>query len=430
MLPVPGNFAVLCELITYTAENSAFYARKWADIGCSAVPSSPEDFATRFPFTTKAELAADQSAHPPYGTALNRPVSEYLRCHHTSGSTGSPIRWLDTASDWSALTDDWVTVFQAAGVTRSDRVFVAFSFGPFLGFWLAFEAAQRLGCLTLPGGGMSSSLRARALLDNRCTILCGTPTYLLHLAAAAQEAEIDLTASGVRLLLVAGEPGGSLPAVRQRISQAWPGARVFDHHGMTETGPVSYEHPEIPGSLVVLGRSFWAEIIEPGGRNPVPDGAIGELVLTTLRRRQSPVFRYRTGDLVRAVRTNSQGTLEVDPTALILEGGILARTDDMVIVRGVNIFPTAVDEIVRGFPEIGEYRVLEDRTSELVEISLQVEAPEGVAEKLSSKLSQRLGIRIPVARVDPGSLPRYELKARRWVRRNGQNDSDDRKNKG
>ncbi len=410
------HFTALQELVALLTAKNPFYARKWAASGAGTPPASAPDFAALVPFTTKGELVADQAAHPPYGSHLTWSLEQYVRCHQTSGTTGAPLRWLDTAADWQALTEDWVTVFRAAGLTPADRVFVAFSFGPFLGFWLAFEAAQRLGCLTLPGGGMSTALRTQVLLENQCTVLCGTPTYLLHLAATAAAEGVDLTRSSVRLLVVAGEPGGSLPTTRARLSEAWNGARVFDHHGMTEVGPVTYEHPQQPGNLVVLERSFWAEVIDPAGSQPVPDGATGELVLTTLRRPGSPLVRYRTGDLVRARRIPAAGTWESSPTALVLEGGILGRVDDMIVIRGVNLYPSALEEWIRNFPDIAEYRVTHDRRAALPELSVEIEAVPATAEALASMLQQHLALRIPVHSVPAGSLPRFELKARRWQR--------------
>ena len=407
---------VLRQFVAEVTNANPFYAQKWADLESHPLPSSAADFAARFPFTTKSELVRDQAAHPPYGTDLSLPLVQYVRCHQTSGTTGAPLRWLDTATDWSALTEDWVTVFRASGMTAEDRVFVAFSFGPFLGFWLAFEAAQRLGCLCFPGGGMSSALRARVLLENQCTVLCGTPTYLLHLAAAARNEGLDLSRSHVRLLVVAGETGGSLPTTRARLSEAWNGARVFDHHGMTEVGPVTYEHPQHPGTLVILEKSFWAEVIERGGTASVPDGELGELVLTTLRRPGSPLVRYRTGDVVRARRITSSGTLETGETALVLEGGILGRVDDMIVIRGVNLYPAAIDDLIGGFPDIVEYRVTHDLRADLPALTVEIEAPTTTPEIVAAKLRQSLGLRIDVQRVEPGSLPRSENKARRWQR--------------
>ena len=404
----------LRSLVAEIVETNAFYGRKFASLGCSALPASIADFTARFPFTTKAELVADQAAHPPYGTGLTYPLARYTRCHQTSGTSGAPLRWLDTPESWEAMKDDWCEVFRAAGVTAADPVFFAFSFGPFLGFWLAFEAAQKIGCLCFPGGGMSTALRARVLLENGCTVLCCTPTYALHLAATARAEGLDIGRGRIRRIIVAGEPGGSLPATRARLAEAWPGAEVFDHHGMTEVGPVTYEVPGRPGTLAVMTRSFFAEVLDPATDAPVGEGETGELVLTTLRRAASPLIRYRTGDLVRATRPP---TSDLGPPTLWLTGGILGRVDDMVVVRGVNIYPSAVEQIVRGLDGIGEYRVTLDTRGARSELAVEAETTPVVADELARRLHQALALRVPVAAVADGSLPRSELKARRWIRR-------------
>ena len=383
-----------------------FYQEKFRDI--AEVPfASWEEFTRRIPFTTKAEWVADQAAFPPYGRNLSFPFEHFTRLHQTSGTTGAPLRWLDTPDSWSVVVGDWVEVLRHAGVTAGDRVFFAFSFGPFLGFWGAFEAAQQMGCLGIAGGGMSTALRARVIFENQCTVLCCTPTYALHLAQQAAVEGWDLSASSIRLVVVAGEPGGSMPAVRNRLSQAWNGARIFDHHGMTEVGPVTYEDPAHPGNLVVLEQSHFVEVIDPAQCTPVgPDGT-GELVLTTLRRLASPAIRYRTGDLVRAPRRQPSG-------ALVLEGGILGRVDDMVVVRGVNVYPTAIEQLVRSIPELGEYRVTVDARQPMVELHLEVEGSATEAMELERRLRAQLGLRIPVEAVSPGALPQFEMKAKRW----------------
>jgi phenylacetate-CoA ligase len=415
MIPSPESaerWNQLRRLLRDTTASNPFYGRKFAAVGCSPEPASPLDFAARFPFTTKAELVADQAAHPPYGTNLSEPLARYTRCHQTSGTTGAPMRWLDTPESWSAMVDDWVSVLRAAGVQPGDRVFFAFSFGPFLGFWLAFEAAQRLGCLGIAGGGMSSSVRARVLLENQCTVLCCTPTYALHLGGILRTEHPELTALPVRTVLVAGEPGGSLPSTRQHIQAVWLGARVFDHHGMTEVGPVTHEVPGRPGSLLVMEDSFYAEILDPVTGQPVPEGHSGELVLTTLRRTASPLIRYRTGDRVIGRRDPTLGN------ALVLEGGILGRVDDMVILRGVNVYPTAIEELVRRVPAIGEYRVTHDTRQAMAELTIEIESNDATAaEVLERRLQASLAVRIPVTQVPEGTLPKSELKAKRWVRR-------------
>ena len=172
----PAALGLICGLLDRVLPTNAFYGRKYASVGCASLPASLDDFRTRFPLTTKAELVADQAAFPPYGSNLTYPVGAYTRCHQTSGTHGAPMRWLDTPESWSAMTDAWVEVLKQAGVGPGDRAFFPFSFGPLLGFWLAFEAAQRLGVLSVPGGGMSSVLRLRVLIEQGFTVMCCTPT--------------------------------------------------------------------------------------------------------------------------------------------------------------------------------------------------------------------------------------------------------------
>src|SRR5262245_10842636 len=235
------------------------YAEKFAKAGVDIFDVwSPADLP-RLPFTTKDELLADQEAHPPYGTVLTYPRERYRRVHQTSGTSGQPLRWLDTAESWDAMLGVWEAMFRIVGVRGNDRLFFPFSFGPFLGCWTAFEAAGRLGMMCLPGGGMSSTARLRYLLDHEATVVLCTPTYALRLAETAKKEGEDLAASPVRALIVAGEPGGSIPATRKRIEAAW-GARVFDHHGLTEVGPVGIECPDRPGGLHVIERDYVAEV--------------------------------------------------------------------------------------------------------------------------------------------------------------------------
>jgi phenylacetate-CoA ligase len=395
---------------------NAFYQKKFA--GLDPAVASLEDFSRRFPFTTKEELAGDQRARPPYGGNLTYPLEKYTRFHQTSGTSSAPLRWLDTPESWGWMLENWKEVYGAAGVGAGDRVYFAFSFGPFIGFWLAFEAAQQLQCLCLPGGSLGSAGRLRAICENKATVLCCTPGYAARLAEVAAEEKINLHDSAIRRIIVAGEAGGSILATRQRLEQLWPGARVFDHHGMTETGPVSHQCPARPGLLHILESAILAEVIDPNGA-AAAEGQAGELVLTTLGRTGSPVLRYRTGDLVRAVHFDRQ------PCAcgrhdLGLQGGILGRTDEMVIVRGVNIYPTAVEEIVRGFAEVAEYEVRVDKSASLAELVLRIEPRAGcgdaaaLLQRVQGALQAAFHLRVPVALAPAGSLPRFEMKAKRW----------------
>lgn len=406
--------ALLAELLL----KNPFYSGKLRAGGIHSDLASLDEFSARAPFTLKQEVMEDQRNHPPYGSNLTYPLERYTRFSQTSGTTGKPMRWLDTPESWVWMLDNWTQVFRVAGVTAEDHVFFAFSFGPFLGFWAAFEAAARMGCLCLPGGGMRSAARLQAILDNRATVLCSTPTYSIRLAEVAAEEKIDLAASKVRRIIVGGEPGGSIPATRTRIEELWPGARVVDHHGMTETGPVSYGCPAQLGVLHVIESAYIAEIVDPESGRAVPPGGRGELVLTNLGRTGSPLLRYRTSDVVQRA---ADPRCECGSCDLALAGGILGRTDDMVVVRGVNLYPSAIEDLLRACGGVAEYRV-EIRTSRaLPELAIQVEPSErqdgaGLAKRLEAALSNAFGLRIPVSSVPRGKLPRFEMKAHRWVR--------------
>src|SRR5262245_17775855 len=226
---------------------SPFYRQRFTSAGIERGGIQSLDDLKRLPFTTKAELLDDQQANPPYGTNLAVPLSRYIRCHQTTGTSGRRLRWLDTPKNWSWLTQElWPAIFNAAGLRDDDRLFFPFSFGPFLGFWAAFDGAQHMGRFVLAGGGFSTSARLQLLIEHQITVVLCTPTYGLRLAEAASADGIDLSGSRVRMLIVAGEPGGSIPAVRRRIEEGW-GARVFDHSGMTEIGSLGAEFEELPG---------------------------------------------------------------------------------------------------------------------------------------------------------------------------------------
>jgi phenylacetate-CoA ligase len=302
-------------------------------------------------------------------------------------------------------------------VGAGDRLFFPFSFGPFVGFWAAFESAAAMGYLCIPAGGMSTAARLRMIVDNAVTAVFCTPTYALRMAEVTREEKIDLAASSVRALIVAGEAGGSILPTRQRIEAAW-GARVFDHTGMTEIGAMSFECAARPGEGVhIIESEFIAEVIDPRSADPVDEGAVGELVLTNLGRLGSPLIRYRTGDQVRLTR----GRCDCGRSFARLEGGILGRVDDMFTIRGNNVFPTAVEAVLRSVPEVAEFRVNVREEGVLSRVDIEVE-PEatvpvnGLAERVGRAMQAALSFRAEVRVVAPGTLPRFEMKAHRFVR--------------
>jgi phenylacetate-CoA ligase len=380
---------------------------------------SPEHVLERLPFTTKADLESDQEQHPPFGTNLSFALESYSRIHQTSGSTGRPLWWLDTRESWQWCSRLWEEVYRAAGVTGADRIFFPFSFGPFLGFWAAFEAGIRLGSLSIPGGGMGTLARLRVLMETGATVVAATPTYALRMAEVARAEGIDLAGSAVRVIIVAGEPGGSVLSVKERMESAW-GARSFDHSGMTESGPFGFECVESPGGLHVIEDEFIVEVIHPETGKRLPEGEEGELVLTNLGRPGSPLLRYRTGDLAR-------WSLKACPCGRItgrLEGGILGRLDDMVYVGGNNLYPSAVEGVLRQFPEVAEYRVRLVQSREMTKLRVEIEPVPGLARGGAEALSARLAsllektflFRAEVASLEPGSLPRFEMKGKRFFK--------------
>jgi phenylacetate-CoA ligase len=413
------QLARLQALLQTLVPANPFYTRKLQAANLSGGIQSLESFIRQIPFTFKQELVNDQQNNPPYGTNLTYPLDRYTRLWQTSATSGNPMRWLDTPESHSWMLDNWAIVYEAAGVTSKDHVFFAFSFGLFLGFWTAFESAARIGCLCLPGGGMRSAARLQTMIDTGATVLCCTPTYAIRLAEVAAEENIDLSRAQVQTIIVAGEPGGGIPATRTHIESLWNGARLFDHHGMTETGPVSYECPKRPGVLHVIEPAFIPEVVDPETGRAATPGEVGELVLTNLGRLGSPLLRYRTGDLV---RPGADARCVCGSFNMALEGGILGRGDEMVIVRGVNLYPTAVEEVVRSCGGVAEYRVEIHSASALPQLSMQVEPlpnqsdVAGLIHRLESSLHKAFSLRIAVSAVPPGSLPRFELKAKRWVR--------------
>ncbi len=391
---------------------NAFYRRKLAAAGIA--PGRALEAWQDLPFTTKTELSDDQAAHPPYGTDLTYPLERYVRLHQTSGTTGAPLRILDTAESWAWWARVWADhVYAAAGVGGGDRVFFCFSFGPFIGFWSAFAGAERLGALCVSGGAQSTSERAAAIVAHGPTVLLSTPTYALRLAEVARAEGVDLPSSALRVSIHAGEPGASIPATRERIEREL-GVEAFDHTGATEVGPTGFSCAARDGVHLVEGELV-AEIRDPASGAVAEEGE-GELVLTNLGRWGMPVIRYRTGDHVVAARE----TCGCGRTWLKLRGGILGRVDDMVIARGVNVYPSALEAVIRRFADVAEYRVEVYDERGMTELRVIVEPAraesDGLDGAVADAIHRALGLRCEVTLAAPGSLPRYELKAKRFVR--------------
>ncbi len=388
------QLARLNDLLARILPTNAFYRRKFGGL---TLPLSWDEFHA-LPFTAKSDVA----------NLATYPREHYVTYHQTSGTTGRPLGVLDTDESWKWWTECWQYVYAAAGVTARDRIFFAFSFGPFIGFWSAYAAARRLGALTIPGGGLDSKGRLQLIHNSEATVLMCTPTYALHLAEVARAEGIPIRDGSIRVSIHAGEPGASIPSVRARIEESW-GARAFDHAGGTEVGAYGFSCEAREG-IHLNEAEFIGEVLDPVTGRPCEAGAAGELVITNLGRAGWPVIRYRTGDIV-AVGTRA---CRCGRRFLTFPGGITGRTDDLVILRGVNVFPSAIEAIVRTF-EIEEFRIVRTRDGAMEELTVEVEAGEEIAAGLALALRERLAVRIPTRAVPPGSLPRWELKAKRLV---------------
>jgi phenylacetate-CoA ligase len=299
-------------------------------------------------------------------------------------------------------------VLDAAGVTVEDRALMAFSFGPHIGFWGGYEALSNRGVLVIPTGGMRSLQRVELARSHCPTVICCTPSYALHLAEVGAQHEIDVGQLGVRLLLLAGEPGGSVPAVRQRLEQLW-NAAVHDHSGATEIGP--WGSGDMAGAgLHVIEAEFIAEFLSLAHGGPAGDGEEAELVITTLGRAGCPVIRYRTGDVVRPTWQHPGPNRFV-----MLSGGVLGRNDDMLVVRGVNVFPSSIDHILRSFPEVVEYRATVYKVSAMDRLQIEIEDRLEQPERITQEFKVRLGLNVEISSVPLGSLPRFEGKGKRFI---------------
>jgi phenylacetate-CoA ligase len=395
----------LSGLLELVLERNPFQRRRIEALALDRSPALGD-----LPPLGKRDLIADQAEHPPFGTNLTFPLERYTHVWQTSGTTGSPLRVLDTADDWYWWRRLFAHTLSVAGVDASDRVGLAFSFGPHVQFWASQEGLQELGAMAIPLGGMTSVQRVQTLAEIEATAVWCTPTYALRLHEVAVHERLDSAFDSIQLVLCTGEPGASLPGVRARIEEAF-GARCIDHAGLTETGPFGYPCAEGHG-LHVLENEFVCEIVDEQLDAAAP-GARGELLLTPLKRTGFPVLRYRTGDVV----VNTQERCPAGHEDRWLPGGIVGRTDDMAIIRGMNVYPSAVEEAVRRESGSGEFRItFYTEPSGMDEIKLEVELLEGgAARRLQETMRQQLGLRVRVVPVAPGMLPRPNGKSRRVV---------------
>jgi phenylacetate-CoA ligase len=410
------QFEKLRALLSQIHGRNRFYTQKWKDASTDPGEIRSLIDLKKLPFTYKSELVRAQEEAPPFGTNATFPASEYVRFHQTSGTTGAPLRVVDTAASWEWWGACWRYVLRGAGVTAGDRIFLPFSFGPFIGFWAAVEGARQIGVMMIPGGGWDSLQRLRMMRDLEATVVCCTPTYALRLAENAREKQFDMRSIPVRALIHAGEPGANVVQTKARIEAAW-GAKCFDHAGASEVGAHSFECELQPGGIHLIESEFIAEVIDAQTGKEVRVGEAGELVITNLGRPGFPVIRYRTGDLVRV----NESPCACGRTFARFEGGLLGRSDDMVTIRGVNVYPTAIENVIRQVSAVDEFRVTVTTQHEMRHLEVQIEVESGndverVRAGVEQAIYYALSVRATVVVAEPGTLVRHEMKSSRFQR--------------
>ena len=403
--------------------NSPFHRRNFDAAGFHPEQLKTLDDIRRIPFMTREDWMESIFETPMFGDLTTTDHNHAIRYHLTSGTSGrTPIRVLDSTKDWDWIAEMWCYGLWGFGVRPEDSVYFAFGYGSFIGFWGAHYCCEKIGALVIPGGAQTTEARVKQIVEMGVTTVCSTPTYALTLWQKAREMGIDLAKdSKVNKLICSGEPAGSIPAVKRQLEEAW-GAKCGDTAGMTELGTIMiFECSHQPGGTHIIEDHFIEEVLNPETGEPVGYGELGERVVTSFGRGFIPAIRYRTKDMVMKVPAS---TCTCGRTWDIYDGGIRGRWDDMKLIRGTNVYPRAVESIVREYAAIDEFQIYIWRKDTLTdEITIKVEVKPGFEsewENLHRGLTKDLansheGLRFNIERVDYGVLPHFELKAKRLV---------------
>jgi phenylacetate-CoA ligase len=402
-----------------------FYRRHWDAAGFHPdQATSWEAFTQRCPIVTKHDLVADQAEHPPFGSYLGVDESEIWRIHGSSGTSGTPTLYGVTLDDWERGKEIFAITHWAMGVRPSDRVHFVFPFGMFFGGWAMLMAAETVGAACLPMGQAETTRHLEMIERVGATVIEGTPSYMLHMAEVAEQIGYDTRTSPVKRALVGGEPGGSIPSTRERILDVWGLESVCDSGTSSEMFPfcTQADCTEMNG-LHIYCDEVWTEIVDlEDPHRLAPEGEIGNTVYTHLWRRSQPMIRYAVAD---------RAALVHDPcpcgrTYPRLPGGLLGRSDDVLVIRGANVYPSAIERALREVDGLGlEFRILVTRDGAMDEVIVRAEVADDLdgdaarrAElqaRAAAALKHRCLIRIPIELVAPNTFERATLKARRVI---------------
>ena len=406
-------------LAHYAYENTPFYRKKFDNAGLK--PSdirSLDDLKRKVPITDKSEIIELQQQRPPYGDTLALPMDFVAHHCETSGTTGLPLAIPYSTYDSVRYGESWVYGFWGLGIRPSDTLYFAFGWGNFAGFWSAYWGARRLGCRVISGGGLDTKGHIEAILRMKPTVLISTPTFALRIAAVAAEMGVDLSNSSIKFTYHAGEPGPTaLPGMRDQIEKAW-GAKAGELLGIAEVDAMAPGCP-LGDGVHVNEMNLYSWSMDPASQDEVPDGEIGENIVTGYGNTAQPLLNYRTHDLVRRRSTCACGR-----TWSKLEGSVLGRTDFMVTVRGTNVYQTAVENIlnkVEGISMHYELVLTHEEGNDAMTVRFEPEASidpanwQQLASDAGDRIHKALHVRLKVVPVAPKSLPRFELKTKRII---------------
>jgi phenylacetate-CoA ligase len=410
----------LREQLVRVGRDSVYYRRVFEQAGFDPARLSSLQDLRALPFTRKADYVESIASVPPWGEFRTVPREQVARMHFSSGTTARPAPQFWTEFDLDRWAGLYARYAHAQGVGRGDVYQCLFGYAWFVGGLGATAGYQRLGALCIPAGNQETERQVRTIFDYGVTALTGTPSFIAHMASTARAMGLDPAASSVRTIMMGGEPGASVGATRAQLEAAW-GARCYDAYGSLEFQPIGWECAAQSGPH--LAEDFaYAEVVDGSSGEPVPDGQPGVLVLTHLDKQAGPLVRWWTGDVV--VRDSTP--CACGRTHARLVGGVRGRADDMLVIRGVNLFPSAVEQVVRSFPGLGtEYQIVIDPsvceagTGFLSGIRLRVEAAgahAGLGDALAQEIKTRLQVRAIVDVLPEGTLERSTHKARRVVR--------------
>lgn len=407
-------------IFRWAYDHSSFHRSLYEKAGIKPEDIRSFDDIRHVPAVEKAMMRDIQRKEPfPYGDALCVPIEDVTEFRQTSGTTGQPVYQPDTWTDWEWWAESWAYILWAQGYRPRDRVFIPFGYNVFVAFWAGHYAAEKIGCEVVPGGVLDTKARILKIQELAATAMMATPTYVLGMAATAKnKMGLDPSEMTINKITCAGEPGAGIPTTKKRMEAAW-GARVYDHAGATEIGAWSYECQAQPGGMHVNEALFLVEIedVETGEIIEEP-GKRGKMIITALDRAAQPCIRFDSKDIIE---------WDKDPcpcgrTFRLIKGGVVGRADDITKVKGVLLAPSAIEEVVRGVEGLGdEYEVVVDKKGDVDRILLKVELMPGhqdmrqtIEERLKDQLRLKTNLGYQLEFYDYETLPRYDVKARRF----------------